>query len=88
MIRFIFPSLLTSDTQCGLKAMNKKGKEVFLKTTINRYLFDLEFVFLLKRNSIKAAISELTLRDGLTFSEMNNRILFHEFKNFLKIIFK
>ena len=49
VFRFFVRSLLripTDDTQCGLKGFDQVGKAVFLKTTIDRYLFDLEFVFL------------------------------------------
>ena len=39
-----------TDTQCGLKGFNQRGRERFLQTTINRFLFDLEFVKLLGRD--------------------------------------
>lgn len=32
------------DTQAGIKGFNQTGKNIFLSTTINRFLFDLEFV--------------------------------------------
>ena len=41
-----FLGVKVTDTQCGLKGFNQKGREIFLQTTINRFLFDLEFIFL------------------------------------------
>jgi glycosyltransferase involved in cell wall biosynthesis len=74
-----------ADTQCGLKGMNQKGKEVFLQTTIDRYLFDLEFVFLAARNKLNIKSVEVELRPEIQLSKMNWRILLQEFGNFLKI---
>jgi hypothetical protein len=53
-IKILFPRLPVSDTQCGLKGMNLKGKAIFLHTKTDRYLFDLEFI-------LNAAKSKLTL---------------------------
>jgi glycosyltransferase involved in cell wall biosynthesis len=74
-----------ADTQCGLKGMNQKGKEVFQQTTINRYLFDLEFIFLGARNKLRIKAVEVELRPEIQLSKMNWRILLQEFGNFLKI---
>jgi glycosyltransferase involved in cell wall biosynthesis len=74
-----------ADTQCGLKGMNQKGKEVFLQTTINRYLFDLEFIFWGARNKLRIKAVEVELRPEIQLSKMNWRILLQEFGNFLKI---
>jgi hypothetical protein len=75
------------DTQAGLKGFTKKVKPVFLATTINRYLFDLEFIYLLssKKNNFKIEGIPITLRPGITFSHMNKKILLQEARNFLKI---
>lgn len=84
LIRF-FLRIPTDDTQCGLKGFNQKGKEVFLETTINRYLFDLEFVFLSAREKLKMKTVEVELRPEVVLSKMNWKILLQEFGNFLKI---
>lgn len=78
-----------SDTQCGLKGFNKKGKEVFLETTINRYLFDLEFLILASRRkrNLKIEPQMVTLRDDVVFSKLNLSILTSEVKNIIRIIF-
>ena len=83
-----FLRIPTDDTQCGLKGFNKKGKEVFLQTTINRYLFDLEFIFLAARNNLSIQTVEVQLRPEVTLSKMNWKILIQEFGNFLKIFVK
>ena len=90
LFRFFVRLLLripTDDTQCGLKGFNQKGKVVFLNTTITRYLFDLEFVFLAARDSsIKIKIQEIKLRPDVQFRKMNLAILKNETWNFLKIL--
>ncbi len=81
--------LKVNDTQCGLKGFNKAGKTIFLSTTIDRYLFDLEFIFLASRNNtIKIKPVEIELKENIQFSSMRAGILFTEAGNFLKIFFK
>lgn len=88
LIRFGYPKLLTSDTQCGLKGMNAAGKTVFLKTQTNRYLFDLEFIFMLSRTNLKQCTVPVKLRPGVVFSQMNTRVLLQELNNFFRILRK
>lgn len=82
-----FLSIPTDDTQCGLKGFNAKGKEVFLQTKINRYLFDLEFVFLSARKALTIAQVPVELKSGITLSKMRGFILLGEGVNFLRILF-
>ncbi len=78
-----------TDTQCGLKGFNQQGKSLFLSTTINRYLFDLEFIFQAsKRKDIKMIPVAVELRNDIVFSRMNLKILISESLNFIKILFK
>ncbi len=78
--------IYTKDTQCGLKGFNKKGKVVFLSTRIERYLFDLEFVYLSSKNkNIKINSSIVELREGVEFSTLNLRIILSESFNFLRV---
>lgn len=78
--------LKVNDTQAGLKGFQSIYKAVFLKTSINRYLFDLEFIYLLSKHpSIRLESLPIRLRGGITFSTMNRKILFQEAMNFLKI---
>ena len=82
-----FLRLKVVDTQAGLKGFTKKVKPIFLATTINRYLFDLEFIYLLssKKSDFKVEGIPITLRQGITFSNMNRKILLQEARNFMKI---
>lgn len=78
--------LKVDDTQAGLKGFRKNVKDIFLSTTIDRYLFDLEFIYLLSaKKEIKVIGYPIALRPGITFSKMNREILFQEARNFLKI---
>jgi len=79
----------TADTQAGLKGFNKKGREVFLKTTINRYLFDLEFIWLAaKQKDLRIACIPVKVKEGVLFRKMHFSILLTEAWNFLKIFLK
>jgi glycosyltransferase involved in cell wall biosynthesis len=81
-----FLRLPVTDSQCGLKAMDQSGRDIFLQTTINRYLFDLEF--LQKANGkVPVTAVRVELRDGIIFTAMSLRILRTEFGNFLRLLF-
>lgn len=79
-----------TDTQCGLKGFNKNGLAVFNKTTINRYLFDLEFLILSgsRKHNLKITPYEVELRDEVTFSRLNTNILITEGWNVFRILLK
>lgn len=89
MIAFSFRMPVT-DTQCGLKGFNQSGKAIFLRTTINRYLCDLEFVYLSYRAKPRLRITAqpVKLREGVEFGKMKTGVLLSEFFNFLKIRLK
>jgi glycosyltransferase involved in cell wall biosynthesis len=75
------------DSQCGLKGFDNQGKKVFLETTIDRFLFDLEFL-MLAGGRIQVTPVPVELREGVVFSKVGWRILATEGKNFLKLLFK
>ena len=78
--------LKVNDTQAGLKGFRQRVRPVFLSTTINRYLFDLEFVYLLsQKDHFQISSIPITLRPGISFSKMNRKILIEEARNFFKI---
>lgn len=80
-------NLPVADSQCGLKAFDAEGRDYFLKTTINRFLFDLEFLVLAnKKVSIRSV--HVQLKDNIVFSSMGLGILSTEFFNFVKILGK
>ena len=85
----LFLSMPITDTQCGLKGFKKEVAPLFLQTTIDRYLFDLEFVrncFKNKQFRVKAI--PVALNENIHFRSMNYRILFPEMLNFIKLLFK
>jgi glycosyltransferase involved in cell wall biosynthesis len=75
-----------TDTQCGLKGFKKHVQTVFLSTTINRYLFDLEFIRMLYRKGYKVQPVPVSINDNVVFRRMNYKLLFPELVNFLKIV--
>lgn len=84
----IFFRIPLTDTQCGLKGFKQNIKPLFLSTTINRYLFDLEFIRLLYRKGYKVKPVPVSLNDNVVFRRMNYRILLPELVNFLKMAMK
>jgi glycosyltransferase involved in cell wall biosynthesis len=80
--------LPTSDTQGGLKGMRASIKPLFLRTEINRYLFDLEFLFLATKEKKTISIQPIELRNETDVKKMNLRIVSKEISNFMKIFLK
>jgi glycosyltransferase involved in cell wall biosynthesis len=90
MLRWVIKNifgLTHSDTQGGLKAMNENGKQLLLKTTICRYLFDLEWILMAEKSGLKISSVPTQLHSDFTQKSMNYRILASEFLNFLKLLF-
>lgn len=82
-----FLRLPTDDSQCGIKGFDSAGKDVFLKTSIDRFLFDLEFIKLISKHKLKSENVEVELKPGVVFSKVNMMILAKESLNFAKILF-
>lgn len=84
-----FLRISITDTQCGLKGFNRAGREVFLKTSIDRYLCDLEFVFLADRESdIHMIPMPIELREGVEFSKIGWKTLLVECMNFAGVFMR
>lgn len=82
-------ALPTDDTQCGLKGMNKNGREILLTTKINRYLFDIEFLKLAKRKkNITFKIQPVKLREGLIMTKIKMSLLTDELMTYLSLFFR
>ena len=75
------------DSQCGLKAFDKTGKNVFLETTIDRFLFDLEFL-MLASGRVRVTPVPVELRPGVVFSSVGWKILATEGGNFLRLFLR
>ena len=76
-----------SDSQCGLKGFDNAGKKIFLETTINRFLFDLEFLMLAK-DRVEVTPVPVELREGVVFSKVGMKILATEGRNFIQLLLK
>jgi len=83
-----FLSMPITDTQCGLKGFLSSHRHIFLDTKINRYLFDLEFVYKCYRQKTRLKVEPVViqLKPGIFFRRMNSKILVTELRNFLTII--
>ncbi|MBT8189101.1 MAG: glycosyltransferase family 2 protein [Bacteroidia bacterium] len=80
--------LITNDTQCGLKVFNRRGAEIFLKTRINRYLVDVEFLKLLSGSSLRQGLHVVSLREGISLSKVTNLRLHRELFSYIKLLFQ
>jgi glycosyltransferase involved in cell wall biosynthesis len=88
MIRWVFRMPIT-DTQAGLKGFNERGKAVFLSGTIDRYLFDLEFVYKASHErGVRVEGVWVQLNDGVVFSKMPLKVLMREASNFLTMLIR
>lgn len=75
-----------TDTQGGLKGLSPRARQIMLRTKINGFLFDTEFVVMAaKTKGIRIINVEATLREEIVMSTMSIRILFRESFNFLRI---
>ena len=74
------------DTQAGMKGFRGAGKQAFLDTTVNTFLFDTEFILLAWDRGLVIDTIPLSLRPGLSFSKMGWRVLFRELRHFLRIM--
>lgn len=74
------------DSQCGLKGFDAAGRAVFLDTTIDRFLFDLEFLMLANDEGVRVTAVPVHLREGVVFSKVGWRVLATEGRNFLSLL--
>lgn len=79
--------LKITDTQGGLKGFNRRGREVFLSTTICSFLFDTEFIAKSSRRGLRIEPVASRIKEGLLISDMGIDVLRREMLNFLKILF-
>lgn len=81
-----FPKLYVKDTQSGLKGFNQKGKDLFLNTKINGFLFEPEFIRSCSKENLKMQKIVLQLKNGITFSSIKFSVIKNEAVNFLKLL--
>lgn len=90
MLRWLLRNVLRQpidDSQCGLKAFDHAGKAVFLETTIDRFLFDLEFL-MLAAGRVPVHPVPVELRPGVVFSSVSWKVLATEGWNFLRLFIR
>ena len=76
------------DTQAGLKGFNRQGRSAFLKTTVDTFIFDTEFILLAKKNSMNIVPFEIKIREGLVFSAMGTKVMIRELMHFIRILWR
>jgi len=86
LLKKIFLDLPLYDTQSGIKAFNKNGKDIFLQTKINRFLIDTEFILLSHRNGLSIKEVNIELESYVQFSRFGFKVIKNEMNNFLKLI--
>ncbi len=81
--------LKVEDTQAGIKGFNLYGKSIFLKTTINRFLFDLEFICMASNihGIILETVPVYTVKEHV-LSDFGLKTLIQELRNFIIILGK
>lgn len=90
MLRWMLRHVLRQpidDSQCGLKGFDNAGKAVFLQTTIDRFLFDLEFL-MLANGKVQVWPVQVELRESVVFSKVSWKILATEARNFIGLLLK
>jgi glycosyltransferase involved in cell wall biosynthesis len=78
--------LKINDTQGGLKGFNAVGREVFLQTRVNRYLFDLEFIQKLSKTDLRLMAVDVELKQDVVLPSPSPMILLKELYNFIRLL--
>lgn len=89
MLRFMTGKLLRigiTDTQCGLKGLNRNALPLLLQGNIDRYLSDLELICTAERRQMRLLAIPVSLREGVVFSPVKMKILLRELSNFASIL--
>ena len=82
---FLF-GLKIRDTQGGLKGFNSSGRSVFLQTTIDRYLFDLQFIQKASKANLRLTAMDVSLKPDIVLPSPSPIILAKELHNFIILL--
>ena len=86
MNRFLL-RMMYFETQGGLKGFNQRGKEIFLKTTTNEFLFDTEFIYIASMEKDIRIVNILGItREDIRPNKIPLRVIKRELINFFKIL--
>ena len=75
------------DTQGGMKGFSCKGRQIFLTTRIDSFLFDTEFIYKARKAGLRVEAVEARIKEGLSITNMGLRVMWKEGLNFLAIVF-
>ncbi|MGB1318368.1 MAG: hypothetical protein ACPG5W_09185, partial [Flavobacteriales bacterium] len=78
--------LKIKDTQGGLKGFNAAGKEIFVQTRVNRYLFDLEFIQKLSKTQLVLKPIDVELKPDIVLPSPSLMVLLKELHNFIRLL--
>ncbi len=72
-VRYVLLGIKVSDTQCGLKLMNAKGREILARCKEQGWFFDIEFLALAERSQLH--IREIPIRwDEFRFAGRRSKL--------------
>lgn len=79
--------LKVDDAQAGLKGFNRQGREILLKTTIDGFLYDSEFIYRAGRQErIRITAVPVFCRPDIRFSSFRIKLLLQELRNYIRIL--
>ena len=74
------------DTQGGLKGFNRHGREIFLTTNIERFLYDTQFIYRAVHAKADVRSVNAEIKKGLKVSSMGLKVLLREIKNIPEVV--
>lgn len=86
-VNYVLLGLKVHDTQGGMKGFNQRGRDIFLSTTIDTFLFDTQFIY--KANKIDDVCLvqvDASIRSDIHLSRMGWKVFFREFANIYKVL--
>jgi len=86
-INYLITGFRIIDTQAGLKGLDNKAKGIFLKTHINSFIFELEFLLNCLKNKITYQFINVKPREDIVFSDFGIKTIKKEIVNYLKVLF-
>ncbi len=87
MFSFLFLGFNKYDTQAGLKGLSKKALSTILKTKIDSFIFELEFVKLAIKNNLSIATVCVDINPKIQFTNFTNQVLKKEIVALVKMLF-
>ena len=80
--------LETPDSQCGLKGMNQKGREVLLDTKTKSFVFDIEFLIKSRDRRLQVAPVDVDLKQTTSLPNLKMKIVLRELWNLMKVVLR